>query len=205
MPNHRGSYLLLLFLVTLLPAVSTGQAWNFVKEKDGIKIYTRKEPGNSLKSFKGEADIYAPVEKVYNLVGNVKNTGWWDKNVKEIKILYFEKEKKSQYYLVYDAPWPVTDRDLCAEATINTDPVTMVRTIHAVPLPGVIPEKPDRVRITKYHQSWLLEPKQPGVVHVTLEGSVDPGGSVPDWVYNMVITETPLKVIRGIKERLEKK
>ena len=205
MQHSRSLYLVLFFLSALLPAVSTGQAWTFVKEKDGIKIYTRKEPGSSLKSFKGVADIYAPVEKVYNLIGNVKNTAWWDKNVKEIKVLFYEKEKKSQYYLVYDAPWPVTDRDLCAEATISTDPVTMVRTVHAVPLPGVIPEKADRVRITKYRQSWLLEPKEPGVVHVTLEGYVDPGGSVPDWVYNMVITETPLKVIRGIKERLEKK
>ena len=42
------------------------------------------------------------------------------------------------------------------------------------------------------------------LVHVVLEGHVDPAGSVPDWIYNMVITETPLKIIRGIKNRLEK-
>ncbi len=33
------------------------QPWSFVKEKEGIKAYTRLEPNCSLKSFKGEADI----------------------------------------------------------------------------------------------------------------------------------------------------
>jgi len=182
-----------------------GQSWNFIKEKDGIRIYTRKEAGSSLKSFKGTADIHAPLEKVYNLIGNVKNLDWWDKNLKEIKVLYYEKDKRSQYYLVYDSPWPVTDRDLCVDATITTDPATGVRIVSAVPLKNVIPLNPAYVRITDYRQRWIIEPAGPGIVHVTLDGYVDPAGNVPDWIYNMVITDTPLKIIRGIKQRLEKK
>jgi len=181
------------------------QSWDFIKEKDGIKIYTRKEAGSSLKSFKGVADIHAPVDKVYDLIGNVKNLDWWDKNLREIKVLFYEKDKRSQYYLVYDSPWPVTDRDMCADATIKTDPVTGVRTIYSVPLPNVIPENPDYVRITKYWQRWTMTPTGKNSVHVVLEGFVDPAGAVPDWIYNMVITGTPLKIIRGIKQRLESK
>ncbi|MCX6269537.1 MAG: hypothetical protein NTW16_19650 [Bacteroidetes bacterium] len=194
-----------IFFMLLLSCPAVAQSWKFIKEKDGVKIYTRKEAGNSLKSFRGVADIYAPVEMVYNLIGNVKNVDWWDKNVREIKVLYYEKAAISRYYLVYDSPWPVADRDLCAEALITTDPVTGVRKISAKPLPGVIPERPDLVRIRNYWQTWTLEPVSRNVIHVVLEGYVDPGGSVPDWVYNMVITETPLKIIRGIKQRLEKK
>ena len=196
-----------LFILCLLSCTSTAvaQAWTFVKEKDGIRIFTRKEAGSSLKSFKGVTDIHAPAEKVFNLIGNVKNLDWWDKNLREIKVIYYEKEKRSQYYLVYDSPWPVTDRDLCVDATITTDPVTGVRTIRAVPLVNVIPENPKYVRIKKYWQSWTLEPAGDNVVHCILEGFVDPAGSVPDWIYNMVITDTPLKIIRGIKQRLEKK
>jgi uncharacterized membrane protein len=191
----------LLFLLRSNFAFS--QSWVFIKEKEGIKIYTRKEPGNSIKSFKGVADIHAPLEKVYNLIGNVKNLDWWDKNLKEIKVLYYEKEKRSQYYLVYDSPWPVTDRDLVVDATITTDPVTGVRKIVSIPLPGVVPERHDVVRIKNYLQTWTIEPVGQDLVHVVLEGYVDPAGSVPDWIYNMVITDTPLKIIRGIKHRLE--
>jgi hypothetical protein len=198
------SFISLTLFLLVYSCSLAAQSWNFIKEKDGIKIYTRKEPGSSIKSFKGVTDIHAPAEKVYNLIGNVKNLDWWDKNLREIKVIYYEKEKRSQYYLVYDAPWPVTDRDLCVDATITTDPVTGVRIINAVPLTNVIPENRNYVRIKEYWQRWTLEPKG-DVVHAVLEGKVNPGGSVPDWIYNMVITETPLKVMRGAKARLEAK
>jgi hypothetical protein len=202
--NHI-TFILPTFYFLLFFVSTYAQSWDFIKEKDGIKIYTRKDAGSSVKSFKGVADFHAPAAKVYNLIGNVKNLDWWDKNVREIKVLYYEQEKLSQYYLVYDAPWPVSDRDLCVSATITTDPVTGVRTVYAVPLLNVVPENSKYVRIKNYWQRWTLTPTGNGIVHGVLEGHVDPGGSVPDWVYNMVITETPLKIMRGLKERLEKK
>jgi hypothetical protein len=205
MKPDRFSYLLPVVFTLLFSCSLVAQSWDFIKEKDGIKIYTRKDAGSTLKSFKGVTDIHAPVEKVFNLIGNVKNLDWWDKNLREIKVLFYEKEKRSQYYLVYDSPWPVTDRDLCVDATITTDPVTGVRTIYSVPLVNVIPVNPQYVRITNYWQKWIVEPTGKDVVHVILEGHVDPAGSVPDWIYNMVITDTPLKIIRGIKQRLESK
>ena len=201
-PKHLVLFLVLILFVPLRQL--SAQNWDFVKEKEGIRIYTRKDSGESVKSFKGIADIHCPVSQVYNLIGNVKNLDWWDKNVKEIKVLRYEKEKYSEYYLVYDAPWPVADRDLCVKATITTDPVTGIRTVYAVPLKDVVPERKDAVRIKDYWQRWYIEPRGPNLVHVVLEGHVNPGGSVPDWIYNMVITETPFKVIRGIKQRLEK-
>lgn len=205
MRSGHHSVILLLFLLAACPGRIAAQAWEFVKEKDGIRLYTRTQPGSSLKSFKGIMDLRVPVEKVYDLIGNVKNVDWWDKNVKEIRVLSYEKEKHSQYYLVYDAPWPVTDRDLCVDATITTDPATGFRTVKALPMPDLVPENPDRIRIRNYWQSWTIEPRANGVIHITLEGFVDPAGSVPDWVYNMVITGTPYKVMNGIRERLEKK
>ncbi len=197
-------YILLVLLLFPFP-VMFAQAWDFIKEKDGIKIYTRKEKGSDLKSFRGVVDLHAPVEKINDLLGNVKNVDWWDKNLREIKVLLYERDKHIQYYLIYDVPWPLTDRDLAVDATITTDPVTKIRTINSVPLMNVIPLKPDLVRITKYWQKWTVEPKANGVVHVVLEGFVDPAGKVPAWLYNMVITDTPLKIIHGIQGRLEKK
>jgi hypothetical protein len=198
--------ILLILVVSTMSLVfnAEGQEWKFIKEKGGIKIYTRKEEGNSLKSFRGVTDIRTTMDKVRNLIGNVRNVDWWDKNVKELKILAFEKEKYSRYYIIYDSPWPVADRDLCVEATITNDPVTGRRMVSAKPLLNVVPEREDAVRIRNYWQRWILEPGADGTIHAILEGYVDPGGSVPDWIYNMVITDTPLKVMRGVKERLEK-
>jgi len=111
--------ILISFATLVLSSTMAAQSWDLIKEKDGIKIYTRREVGKSLKSYKGVADINAPAEVVFALIEDVNNTDWWDKNFNRIKVLQYEKNKRAQYYLIYDLPWPVIDRDLCA---INNRP-----------------------------------------------------------------------------------
>jgi hypothetical protein len=204
-PMFHKTLSILFFLLPhfILSGNVHAQDWEFAKEKDGIKIYTRKTNGSNLKSFKGTMDVHSTMDKVTNLVGNVKNHDWWDKNISEIKVLYFEKDKHFQYYLVYDVPWPLSDRDLVVDATVTIDPVTGKRVISAKPLLNTIPEKPDVVRITNYSQTWTIIPMANGIIRLNLEGCLDPGGNVPTWLINMVITDTPLKVMRGIKEKVD--
>lgn len=178
-----------------------GQPWVFIKEKDGIKIFTRKELNSSLKSFKGETTFQAKVEKLCLLLGNGKNFDWWGKDIRGIKVLAHQENKFIQYYLIYSVPWPFSDRDLLVEATITEDPVTGERTYFAKPLLNVIPDAPDLVRVKKYWQKWSVRPMENGYVHVLLEGFVDPGGYIPSWLYNMVITDKPFTVMRALRER----
>lgn len=189
------------FLVLLISAFDlSAQTWDFIKEQDGIKLYTRKEKGNILKSFKGVMEIASTMEKVSNILGNVRNHDWWDENLREIKVLKFDENKYFQYYLIYKVPWPFTDRDLCVEATISVDPANGKKTIAAVPLFNVVPEKEGLVRIKNYWQKWTILPMENGILRLTLEGFVDPAGNVPSWLYNMVIVDTPLKVMRRVKK-----
>jgi hypothetical protein len=204
--KHSTVRLILSSGFALLTSLSVlAQSWDFIKEKDGIKIYTRKEVGNSLKSYKGVCDIHAPAAKVFAMIEDVNNTEWWDKNLNQIKVLHYEKQKRAQYYLVYDLPWPVTDRDLCVDVIATTDPVTGVSKVIAGPLPSLIPESNDMIRIKEYRQTWTITPAGKEMAHVVLEGLVDPAGSIPDWISNMVIVDSPIKVINGLRQRLEKK
>ncbi|HOX79294.1 MAG TPA: hypothetical protein PLW31_14795, partial [Bacteroidales bacterium] len=68
----------------------------------------------------------------------------------------------------------------------------------------LVPEYSDRVRITNYWQRWTMEDAGNGLVHLVLEGSVDPGGNIPSWLINMVITDTPLNIMRKVREQVEK-
>ena len=199
MKQHCLSVLILFVLLISGFGTLSGQSWDFIKEKDGIKIYTRKELNSSIKSFKGEAVLQRKYENVINLVGNPYNQDWWADDIKGLKVLLYEKDKHVQYYLIYDVPWPLADRDLVVDAMISTDPVTGVRTVEAKTVPGLVPEKQGFVRIKKYWQKWTITPLKPDLIQVVLEGSADPGGNIPSWLYNMVITETPLKVITNLK------
>jgi len=198
------NWLILILTLFLLNTANDvfGQSWDFIKEVDGIKIYTRKEVNSSLKSFKGEITFKANPNKVILIIGNAKNVDWWDKNIIVLNVLAFEENVFARYYLVYDVPWPITRRDLVLEAQISTDPVTGDRTVFSKPLLNVIPEKPGLVRIKKYWQKWTIHTMGKGDVHVILEGFVDPGGNIPSWLYNTVITETPLKVMKALRDRV---
>jgi len=194
-------------IITLLSFFFTlhlaAQPWEFIKERDGIKIYTRKEKGSPLKSFKGVMEIHTTMEMVASVVGNVKNFDWWDDAIRKIDVLEYVENVYSKYYLIYDVPWPLMDRDLCVEARVTIDSVTGTKVILARPLPDVIPEEENIIRIKNYWQKWTIEPLKEGMVRLTLEGFVDPGGIVPAWLYNMVITDTPLNLMGEVKKRVE--
>jgi hypothetical protein len=191
-------------MLLLAGLFSSAQSWEFVKEKDGIKIYTRKEPGKTLKSYKGVADIHATSERVFARIENVNNTDWWDKNFSQIRVLQYKKFKMAQYYLIYDLPWPVTDCDLCVEVSTTWDPATAEGTITSTPLPGIMPEQGNMVRIKAYRQTWTVKSIGKEKSHVILEGYLDPAGTIHDWVTNMIINDSPIKVMTELKSRLEK-
>ena len=205
MRHYKFLFISMYFFFQMLSCQLAAQSWDFVKEKDNIKLYTQETPGKSLKSFRGIADIKAPAEKVFAMMEDVNNTDWWDKNIIRVKVLLYEKNKRAQYYLVYDLPWPVIDRDLCVDVTIKIDTVTGERRIDAVSFPGIIPESNDMVRIKDYRQTWTLVPYGKEMSHVILEGFVDPEGSVPDWISNMLITDSPFRTIKELRERMEGK
>jgi len=192
-------------VVLMMCFTLNAQTWNFIKEKDGIRIYTMTPDHSPFKCFKGETVFHTTMEKLSKYIGNVENVDWWDKNVREIKVLYSEPDKLIKYYLIYDVPWPLSDRDLCVEAKITIDPVTGEKVVSAKPLLDVVPEKEGIVRIRHYWQKWTLKPNGKNNIQAVLEGFVDPGGNVPSWLYNMVIVDTPLKVMRGIKKLVEDK
>jgi hypothetical protein len=193
--------MVLLFFLATFPIGLFAQAWEFEKEKDGIKIFTRKELNSSLKASRGEVTFKANLEKVNLLVGDAKNIDWWDKNISSVKVLNFERNKYIQYYIVYSVAWPLTNRDLALQASISTDPVTGVRTVLAKPLLNVVPEKKDLVRIKKYWQKWTVQPLDNGYVRVTLEGFIDPTGNVPSWLFNLFVTETPYNALHALRDR----
>ncbi|MEI6900694.1 MAG: hypothetical protein WCL00_12515, partial [Bacteroidota bacterium] len=82
---------------------------------------------------------------------------------------------------------------------------TGIGTITALPFSGRGPENKDIVRIRDYRQSWTITPAGKNSSRAVLEGFVDPAGSIPDWLINMLIVDSPFKIINGVKVRVEKK
>jgi hypothetical protein len=201
-PGHFSRYSILMILV-ISSLWLDGQVWECAKERDGIKIYTCRDTVSSYKLFKGEIDLHSDVGTVSKLIEDVRNFDIWDDDIKLIKILDSEPGKFIKYYVQYNVNWPFTDRDLCVEAKITTDPVTGVRIISAWSSPDLIPLDSEYVRILQFWQKWTIAPVTPGNVHLTLEGYAEPAGEVPAWMSNMAITNSPMNMLKKIRETLQ--
>ena len=203
MTNKQLLLFLLIFLPLLLSGTLSGQSWTFIKEKDGVKLYSRQEAGKNLKIVKGVAEINETSEKVFALIEDVNHTEWWDKNLTQIKVLLYKKNKQAQYYLVYKMPWPFKDRDLSVNVSVTLNPVTGEYKIIAVPLTGVTPENKDRVRIKDYRQVWTVKPAGNNRTYIELQFYVEPTEILPNWLLNMILIDSPINSIKTVKQIME--
>jgi hypothetical protein len=203
--RFRFRFFSLFFLVLAGAGQLPAQTWNFVKEEEGIRVYTRQEAGKSLRAYKGTADLNVPAVRVFSLIENVTATGWWDPNISNIKVLAYERNRNARLYLVFDSPWPVSDRDLYVDVTVTEDNEKGLFRITSVPPARALPAAGDLVRIRDYRQTWTITATGKNSCHIVLEGYVDPAGNIPDWVSNMLVNQSPVHAILGIRKGLDGK
>lgn len=195
------TYCVFIFLHLVPVSSSFSQPWQFARERDGIRLYVRQEANTSFRSFHGVTDFRGNFDKVCSLVGDPRNLDWWGEDIKNIRLLSYEKDKQIRYYFIYDVPWPFTDRDLVAEVHLTKDRVTGAKTVFSKQLLNVVPQYPELIRVTNFWQKWTIQPMKGGMIHVTLEGFIDPAGDVPAWLYNMVIIDIPMRLLKDIRKR----
>lgn len=201
--KNKWKYLVIFWLSTMIfPFLTSAQNWKFIKEKNGVLLYSRHEAGKGLKYFKGIAEIQASAERVFAMLENVHQTDWWTKDVTQLKVLHYEKDRWTQLYVVYRLPWPFKYRDLYVNITASINTATGERKLTSVPFRGNSVENSDYVRIKDFREEYKIWPIDKNRSRLELEFYIDPGTGLPDWLVNMVLADSPARIINAIKESL---
>lgn len=181
--------LLFIFLFTL-PVSEVNEDWELRKEKNGIKVYTRKTLKSKIKEVRMEFQIESPLSTIIALLNDTEAYKDWIYRFKESIILTQINDLDCIYYGAVDFPWPLADRDLVATSVTRQDPVTKVVTVTTTAISDYEYEaKEDMVRITNHENTWRFEPVGNGLVNVEYELHSDPGGSIPNWAINMALDQ----------------
>jgi hypothetical protein len=106
-------------------------------------------------------------------------------------------------YLINSAPWPIDYRDGVVMSSIIQDPESLVLKAELNIIKDRLPEYDDYVRIPYMAGFWLFEPKDDGQILVTYQIHADPGGSLPDWMANSVVVETPYYTMSNMANMLK--
>lgn len=180
------------------------QEWSLAKNKNGVKVYTRKIEGWGIKEYKVNMTVKASLKKIVEALRDGPGRYEWLHNVMEVRILESTNSAVTVYNKV-DAPWPVADRDNItrfsfsypSEKTVRVD-MKLFKTHSKAPVYNGI------VRVERLKGYWLLKDKGNGYVEMMQQCAAEPGGSIPDWLANSAVVDTPYNSMYKLKQYLEK-
>lgn len=175
------------------------EAWVLAKDSDGIKVYTRHVPNSPLREFKGEVALGTSPEIVVSVLKDANSFRKWMPDV-VISELLSSTDKDQYHYLENAAPWPVSNRDGVYHFAYSRSDEggTVVTTIRVEAIPDYAPRREGKVRIPKSDGFWKIVPVGNGV-SVTYQIHAEPGGSIPSWMANTTVVDTPFRTLQGLR------
>lgn len=197
--------LLLWLLATVAAAADVGRApppWEHASDSQGIKIWTRQIPGHPVKDFRALMTVDAPMATVVATLTDVNTFPQWFWMMNEARVLEGVALDDAYLYFSLKPIWPVSARDTVIRARVSQDPSTLAVSIDVHAEPGRIPPVKDHVRIPAMKSGWKLTPLSKTQTSLELVGHADPGGFIPLWLANMVVTVMPKETFKKLREHL---
>lgn len=178
--------LLLAAILTFAPT-AFGADWSFLGSRDGVSTWSREIAGTKLLGFRGESEVDVHISRMVAAMLDPARTPEWVDLLTEHRVIEPGTLDRQVVYQRYGMAWPVADRDLVFERTVQQFPdqhrttVTIRSTTHpmAPEVPGVV-----RADVTRTYFSFTALPG--GRTRVEVEAFTDPKGIVPLWLVNLV-------------------
>lgn len=180
--------------------------WKKLKYSDGILVEKRHVEGSPLMAFRGRGTINGSILEILSIISDAKNHSQWVANCIEAKILEQLAPRKYVYYSSTKTPWPLNDRDFVSLAKIHVNKknhsiaIVTHETKHEK-----APKNTGRVRMSFIRVTWYMKAlkKYKGKkTYIVFKVHANPGGSIPNWIVNMVSKKIPYKSIKNLEKRV---
>jgi len=194
----------LLFLLITATAASAQTNWKLKSTSDGIKVYSSEVADSKFKALRVECNFQATLAQIVTVLLDVKTCTEWVYHTKSITLLKQPSPAEIYYYSEVSLPWPTSNRDFVAHLIVSQDEQTKVVTVDGPAVNGLVPLKDGIVRVTNSKGKWVITPLGKDEIKVEYTLHVDPAGSLPAWLVNMVASEGPTQSFKKLKLQLKK-
>ncbi len=179
--------------------------WDLRHSQGGLKVYTKHIEGAPIKSFRAEMVADAPFELVMSVLEDIRHYPDWFHLCRSYEVLQGSM-KEGEYigYYIVEAPWPLKDRDVYVKNKMSQDPETRTVTILTDAVPDFKPVKDEFTRVPEVYGRWTVRPVDKEHTYVEFIGHGHPGGIIPVWVANLVVTDVPKKTFENLRSVFEK-
>jgi len=176
--------------------------WELKKNENGIKVFTRDKAGSPLKEYKATVTVNAPMGEVLGKIKDVPSYINWQYPCKEAKIVQTISDNEFISYTLNEAPWPISDRDVIVRSKFfHNEDQTVTMTMDALS-ENLVEPREGIVRITKMVGKWTFTPVEGGT-KVMMQVHADPAGSIPKWLANSSVVDSPFRTLTNLKAMME--
>ena len=201
--NLRIVYLLLTFVQVITPNIASAElgddlTWELARDRDDIQVYTASVPDSKHKAVRAVMTIPNNVRELVALVMDTDACPDWAALCKESRVAEMVSPTEAYIYTYNDLPWPVRDRDAVGHVNwvvADSGVVSMTAKIAE----GVVEPHKRALRLTTGITSWTFSPQTDGSTQVVSFAHLDPGGTVPSWITNMLLVDSPWDTMAAMR------
>ena len=172
-----------------------------------ISITESKDIPGEIRMFRGTTIIASGIDKITTAVCQPEaRLKWVERMSENILIKGNPDEGKWLSYEAYDLIWPISNRDYVFEQTLEKSLYqkknrTLVK-VASIEHPDY-PEKSNKVRGTLPSCTFTLDEVSEKETHLEVMVQVDPGGSIPGFIKNMIQKGWSLKTMRALNNHVK--
>lgn len=199
---YRTNLASLLALFLCWPAILLAQDdWELRRNEMGVRVYTRSLEGYAYKQVRSVVSLEnTRLSSIVSLILDTSQCPRWSFRCTEARVVEWLGEQENYVYTVSDLPWPASDRDMISHATWVQDPQSLEVIIRGNAVADRLPARDGFVRVRQAAITWRLTPREDASIQLEFTALIDPSGSLPVWITNQMLVETPFRSLIGIRD-----
>ena len=195
------SFIILLFIFS---ACDAQEAWKLKSDRDNIKTYAKRVADSKINAVKIESVFPASLTQFVSVILDIGSYDKWIYNSRSTRVVKQVSPADVYYYSEVAFPWPTANRDFVSHITVRQDAQTKIVYVDANNVSGLVPVKPNIVRIARSSGRWIITPQAKNQVKVEYVLEVDPGGDLPAWLINPFASKGLVETFKNLRLRLQK-
>jgi hypothetical protein len=173
--------------------------WTALESRDGLHFYSQQSQDGALLKFKAKGVLKVKMEKILAVLRNVERTTEWDKDTVIKQTIQDISDLEALTYSETKIPWPFQNRDLVLRNKLHISKEQKVLFVESNSEEHVnYPPRKKRVRafLRAVLRIRLIDEE---TTNVEMEVLVDPKGSIPHWVVNIVQRRMPYDFLKSVE------
>ncbi|MCB0502205.1 MAG: hypothetical protein KDD32_05945 [Bacteroidetes bacterium] len=182
------------------------EEWSLSRDKDGIKIYTRKFKDYNYKEYKGIVIVDGKVNDLVSILKDISTYDQWSYNCVPGSAKILKKdEAKGEYYVYMEIKAPiVSNRDVVTLYKFNKPAADGSVLVEFWGDENYIPKKNGLVRVPELVGYWKAIPMGNGKIKIIHQAFSHPGGNPPAGLVNGANVNAPFSMLTIIRDMIEK-